>query len=625
MSLINYDACPFEKQDIRCKICECTEGAMESIFCESNNERLLDKIARCTGVELKPAYGMISPVCEFCRCRIDQFDDTFKPQQKEYVVEKVRTCSEAPDDDPFNCLEIDVRPDISEYVDLPFEIKDEDSCELGNVREVGVEEVLKKARENSNFLNHSPQPEAKHDDTGRQLNGKDYSSGDEYDDKLDDHSASDVENLIVELSESVEKEISTTPDSELVPPKRPTECKICGKRVTYMRDHMRLHSDQKKFKCPHCDRSFTQSNNLIYHVRKHTGEKPFPCDKCEKSFICKSHLLSHQRSHVNDQPFVCEFCSKRFNQACNLTKHLRVHSGEKPYKCKFCNKAFMNLSNMKTHEMRHRGERNFTCDVCSKSFYDSHHLERHIATHSTEKQFKCALCPKAYRTANALKTHANNCVRLQISLKCDICQETFPTQKQLTRHHKIHADAELQGSLQCPVCSRAFKKPKVLEKHIQRVHSETATQQIDPVTDSPQLEADPRKFHRCEVCSKEYITAETLQVHLRLHMPTEKQYKCERCPRSYSKKDNLANHIRTHTGEKPFACEYCASLFDRRSDLRNHQIMHHKHASGGASKKARKLSTNPVAPRNTPQLIELPPEVLPDSDDVVIKFEIKNV
>lgn len=78
--------------------------------------------------------------------------------------------------------------------------------------------------------------------------------------------------------------------------KLPEECKICGRVVTYMREHMRMHKIDKQHKCPYCDRMFVQGNNLKYHIRKHLGERPYSCDLCEKTFYCAPHLKSHMVS-----------------------------------------------------------------------------------------------------------------------------------------------------------------------------------------------------------------------------------------------------------------------------------------------------------------------------------------
>ncbi|NWZ17097.1 ZNF22 protein, partial [Agelaius phoeniceus] len=66
----------------------------------------------------------------------------------------------------------------------------------------------------------------------------------------------------------------------------------------------------------------------------HTGERPFECPQCQKRFHTSSTLLQHQRIHSEERPFCCPDCGKGFKRKYHLIRHQRhIHTGERPYKC----------------------------------------------------------------------------------------------------------------------------------------------------------------------------------------------------------------------------------------------------------------------------------------------------
>ena len=130
-----------------------------------------------------------------------------------------------------------------------------------------------------------------------------------------------------------------------------TQCAICGahfKSYKFLKEHRtEVHEVGEKKSCPYC-------GEKIFNVRKHIREAHNIAQDCE---ICgkkvKDLELHHKTVHGanEDKRFRCPTCNKGFVLKEKLKTHQLVHSDERPYKCKFgCGFGAKTAGNCKKHE-----------------------------------------------------------------------------------------------------------------------------------------------------------------------------------------------------------------------------------------------------------------------------------
>lgn len=73
---------------------------------------------------------------------------------------------------------------------------------------------------------------------------------------------------------------------------------------------------------------FPDSTNLNLHIgSRKTDDKRYECCNCGKSFRDNTQLKVHARKHTGEKPFECDICQKKFTVNGNLNKHMRIHTG----------------------------------------------------------------------------------------------------------------------------------------------------------------------------------------------------------------------------------------------------------------------------------------------------------
>jgi hypothetical protein len=90
-----------------------------------------------------------------------------------------------------------------------------------------------------------------------------------------------------------------------------------------------------KHECDTCGERFTRSTTLREHKRIHTNERPFACSTCLKTFTRPKDRKRHQELHTRKNKFSCDLsfdgidgqCGRAFAREDGLVAHLRTERG----------------------------------------------------------------------------------------------------------------------------------------------------------------------------------------------------------------------------------------------------------------------------------------------------------
>lgn len=231
-------------------------------------------------------------------------------------------------------------------------------------------------------------------------------------------------------------------------------CHICGKtNLKRIKEHLRDHLYQKKFKCPECPKDFNRKAMVDVHIRVHTGERPFVCEFCSFAFGSSTALSRHLKLHskpkasqilhqrkpqIQSKRYKCDHCNVNYSQKKSLIKHMRTEHCKKrvnPIKAK-------KVKNKSTEFLQ-----KIACRVCKSTFLNRGSLHMHLKTYHPNEASEewahirstvCLLCNETFSTAQEYIDHKI----VHAQHQCSICMQRFINIQSYTVHMNLHSKKE---------------------------------------------------------------------------------------------------------------------------------------------------------------------------------------
>ncbi|CAL8080189.1 unnamed protein product [Orchesella dallaii] len=371
------------------------------------------------------------------------------------------------------------------------------------------------------------------------------------------------------------------------------ECSFHSNKAPQLDQHLQGHeTTEKTFKCPDCNKEFSQKQYFDFHIYVYCGATKWKCDICQES-LHGGKLKEHYENFHDGKAFPCENCGYCFGNVQDYLRHTadnHLHS-ELNFHCTLCPLTDSVIKGVTVEIMRHlyevhnQTEFALKCDYpdCGKVFYQLTSLSIHKQVHD-RTPYRCSFCSKAYAWNNDLQAHILCVHKKRGPQKCDICDEPLLSRPSLISHkRRVHG----VGMLKCELCpDKEYNSTVGLWKHKRVAHgigvNETFTCEhcgkefISKLTFNRHMttHTDERNF-TCETCGFATKNMQMLKSHIINKHTGVRNQVCAECGKKFLLPCHLRVHMRSHTKEKPYQCEVCGLRVTQLATLDRHRMKKH--------------------------------------------------
>lgn len=230
----------------------------------------------------------------------------------------------------------------------------------------------------------------------------------------------------------------------------------------------------------------------------------------------------------------------------------------------------------------------FICNVCSKRFRLSTDLISHKNTHLGLKPYKCTICERSYPSQKSLNEHGK--IHSQKTFECDHCKRIFFYNYKLLSHKK-----KCQKYLVCE-CGKRYRRISFFLKHI-RQHTKKETQFLGTQMFSNE-ESDnfPKQSSETVSIKKTTKQKESNEINSSIvnsfglsnkDKPKGGSSNCIQYQENSKDENSSSRNTRFIQKKYVFACQYCKKKFETRKLKDTHVHLTHRdiHPSYAISKR----------------------------------------
>ena len=203
-----------------------------------------------------------------------------------------------------------------------------------------------------------------------------------------------------------------------------------------------------------------------------------------------------------------------------------VKEDTKPKQCETCGKEFKSPLAYSRHLLPCKSAVN-ECHICETKFEDAEQLKLHTIDQHDGNIWVCMEegCYSSFATKKGLQYHSST-VHSAKTFNCSACNESYPTQEELSMHKKSSSHKSKTKKSPCPGCSKMFNI-----KHDAVRHFDSC------------CPFNPDRQVKCKVCNTGIGRAIDFLKHLREKHNCTSNYMCTRCLLDMPTKKSLEEHL----------------------------------------------------------------------------------